>query len=168
MRWRALAGHHAEVNNLAFSSDGKSLVSTDDDTNVILWRLGDSPEICRTFKPALDYPPDADEILDITGVAFGQNDQTLAFASDDTVTLWDLNSGSTIGSLEINTDADLKNVAFSPDGTKIALGGDKSLFVFNADVKLWVQAARAIANRHMSEEEQQFYSLKQKSECVSH
>lgn len=165
--WQTLRGHDGEVTNVAFSRDGNSLVSADDDTNVVVWQLGASPVACQSFKPALDYPPDAEDILSIESVAFGQDDQTLAFGSSDSITLWDLKSGSTIGSLELSKSAEVKTISFSPDGTKIAMGGDRVVLLFNANAQAWAEAARTIANRQLSEQERQFYDLDPKMDCAS-
>jgi WD40 repeat protein len=74
-----LAGHTDEVYSVAFSPDGQTLATADDNT-VILWDLTDRDHPRRLGRPLTGH-----------SVAFSPDGRTLATASnDETVTLWDL------------------------------------------------------------------------------
>lgn len=162
--WQTLNGHKSEVKNVAFNHSGRSLVSTDDDGVVIIWKLEPTPQECRRFQPALDYP-EADEVSEIEGVAFGQEDKTLAFGSEGLITLWDVATASTIGSLQLGDDSEGHTFVFSPAGERIAVGGEKSVKLLKVDAKSWADLALAVANRDVSAQERQFFDTSLKSEC---
>ena len=77
------AGHTA----LAFSSDGKKLLSGSDDTTINLWDL-ETGQVLKTFEGHTAV---------IRGVAFSPDGRRIASASwDRTVKLWDVESGDAL------------------------------------------------------------------------
>ena len=162
--WQTLKGHDSEVKNVAFNHSGRSLVSTDDDGVVIIWQLVPTLKECRRFQPALDYP-EADEVSEIEGVAFGQDDKTLAFGSEGAITLWDVDTASTIGSLQLRDDKAGHTLLFSPAGDRIAAGGEKAVMLVKVDAKSWADTALAVANREVSQQERQFIDTRRESGC---
>jgi WD40 repeat protein len=82
-RLRALGGHDSTVTVVAFSPDGKLLVSGGQDETVRLWRAATGEEICR-----LQGHRGA-----VRSLAFSADGKTLVSASDDaTALVWDVPS----------------------------------------------------------------------------
>jgi WD40 repeat protein len=162
--WQTLTGHDSEVKAVAFNHSGTSLVSTDDDGIVIMWRLGPMPQECRRFQPALDYP-EANEVSEIEGVAFGKDDRTLAIGSEGAITLWDVSATATIGSLQLGDEKVGHNLLFAPVGDRIAAGGETGVMLVRVDAKSWADAAAAVANREISQQEREFFESQRKSTC---
>lgn len=117
----ALKEHdHCLVNTVAFSPDGKTLVSCSYDKTVRLWDTG----VRRTV--AVLRHTDG-----VGSVAFSPDGRTLASGSDDkTVQLWDMNKHKEVAVLQGHT-AEVKSVAFSPDGRELASGS------WDKTVRLW-------------------------------
>ncbi len=76
---RSLAGHSGDVNGVAFSPDGNTLVSASDDNTLKLWDVDTGTEI-RLF---------AGHAGGVWDVAFSPNGKTLASGNRDrTLKLW--------------------------------------------------------------------------------
>jgi WD40 repeat protein len=136
---RTLEGHSSEVQSIAFSPDGRILASggsnsTAPDGNrskLTLWDVETGEEI-RTLDghsqgvSSVAFSPD--------GRIFASGDTVGTYASgvwwgyESTVTLWDVETGEEIRTLDCHSQ-DVSSVAFSPDGRTLASGGD--------EVKLW-------------------------------
>jgi WD40 repeat protein len=113
--------HVGGVSSMAFSSDGKTLISASEDKTMRLWDTATGHEV-RTFKGHAER---------VRAVAFSPDDKSIASGSDDrTVKLWDTNTGQERLTLTGHNDR-VWSVAFSPDGKKIASGS------FDRTVKLW-------------------------------
>jgi WD40 repeat protein len=119
---KAFEGHKGHVESIAFSSDGKRLVSGGSDATVRVWDLATGKE---TAKLEGHSGP-------VESVAFAPDGQTVASAGFDdlTIRIWDLGSSTEKRKLEVpatytGDDGEHKNhlwqVAFSPDGTSIAV-----------------------------------------------
>jgi dipeptidyl aminopeptidase/acylaminoacyl peptidase len=116
---QTLKGHSAGVNSVAFSPDGKTIVTGSGDNTVKLWNL-EGKEI-QTLKG---------HSSSVNSVAFSPDGKTIATGSfDSTVKLWNL-EGKEIQTLKGHSSS-VNSVAFSPDGKTIATGSDDST------VKLW-------------------------------
>jgi WD40 repeat protein len=114
-----LLGHSAGVLSVAFSPDGKTIVTGSGDNTVKLWNL-EGKEI-QTLKG---------HSANISRVAFSPDGKTIATASEDSmVKLWNL-EGKEIQTLKGHS-AGVNSVAFSPDGKTIATGS------WDNTVKLW-------------------------------
>ena len=115
-------GHAKDITSLAFSSDGKTLVSSGKDRKVLLWDIsaGKSTPLLTEHK------------RDVIFVGFSPDGKTLVTGSyDNTVKLWD----ATIGSLK-NTIIEpgiigVSSVAFSPKDAILAVGG------YSNTIRLW-------------------------------
>ncbi len=117
-------GHKAEVWDLAYSPDGRTLISSSDDHSIKLW----DPE-----NGALRATLNGHDSL-VAAVAVSPDSALLASAGfDGVVRLWDLPSGQPRRVLRGHTDK-LRSAAFSPDGHHVAsAGSDKTIRVWDVD-----------------------------------
>ncbi|MBW4569668.1 MAG: caspase family protein [Tolypothrix carrinoi HA7290-LM1] len=109
-----LTGHSDRVTSIAFSPDGRYIVSGSEDNTVRLWDMS-GKQIGQPFtghaKP-------------ITSVAFSPDGRYIVSGSEDnTVRLWDM-SGKPIGKLFTGHTKPIQSVAFSPDGRYIVSGSE--------------------------------------------
>ncbi len=125
---RSLANPDNQVNALAFSPDGKMLVTAGDDLHMEIWDTASGAEL---------YSWPAHTGL-VNALAFDSTGTRLVSASDDyKVKVWDIstnaiNKAGTIPlSFTLELPAEVKSLAFSPDGTRLATG------VHNGTAKIW-------------------------------
>ncbi|MCH8922293.1 MAG: WD40 repeat domain-containing protein, partial [Planctomycetes bacterium] len=123
-----LKGHTAPVSGMAFSPDGKLLVTGSADHSVRLWnsKSGELVKVLDGHKAA---------VLD---VAFAPDSQMLASVSaDNTVKLWG-STGKMLLTLKGHAShklGDLGSIVFSPDGRYLASCG-------NLTLKIWAVTGR--------------------------
>jgi WD40 repeat protein len=116
---------------VAFSPDGKTLITVGPDTRLRRWKVATH----QRAGPAFPTQPSTIESLAVSP------DGTVAAtgADDGTVRLWDLGAGTRIGQplhAGARTGASVETVAFSPDGSMIAAGDD------NSTVRIWTVATQ--------------------------
>ncbi|MBC7932568.1 MAG: caspase family protein [Rubrivivax sp.] len=123
------SGHSDFVVSLAFSPDGKTLVSGSRDNTIKLWDAATGQEL-RALKGhpgrvnSVAISPDGKTLLSGSAASFGE-------ASGGQLMLWDIATGRELRTL-LRRANDVTSVAFSPDG-KMALSGGET-------VKLWETA----------------------------
>jgi WD domain, G-beta repeat len=118
---RRLEGHKTRVASVAFSPDGRLIVSGGSDRTVIFW----STETRREQR-RLTVEGDA-----VSSLAFSPNSKVLATASRtiaepftlSTLSLWDITTSQEIRRLEGHNKW-VMSIAFSPDGKLLASGSD--------------------------------------------
>ncbi|HYB86639.1 MAG TPA: hypothetical protein VEC76_07305 [Streptosporangiaceae bacterium] len=116
----ALIGHTDRVHALAFSPNGKILVSGAYDGTARLWNMATHDQIAR---------------LDVHGghvyaVAFSPDGKIIATGSDDgKIRLWDVATHRLVATMNGHAD-EINAVAFSPDGKTLAGGA-------RGEVQLW-------------------------------
>jgi WD40 repeat protein len=120
---KTLRGHEGPVLHVAFSPDGVALAASGADGITKLWDI-ESGVVRATFS-GHGGP--------VSHVDFAPDGRTMASASTDgTVKIWDTGTGQLLTTL---TD-EARSVAFSPDGSLLATGGETT-------INLWeVQAGR--------------------------
>jgi WD40 repeat protein len=107
---RILTGHEYGVNSVAFSPDGRRIVSGSADRTVAVWDLQSGTRI-RQLAGHQDR---------VMSVAFSPDGRAILSASADrTVAVWDLQSGAHMHQLA-GQQGGIRSVAFSPDGRRIA------------------------------------------------
>ncbi|MFC9282080.1 WD40 repeat domain-containing serine/threonine protein kinase [Streptomyces collinus] len=118
-----LFGHTGPVTSVAFSPDGRTLVTAGFDGTVRLW---DVARRRANGRPLVKGP------LSYTSVAFSPDGRTVAAGSaDGTARLWSTARHRGIGApFRIGSGA-IHGVAFGPDGRTLATGGD------HGDLRLW-------------------------------
>jgi len=112
-------GHYYSVNSVAFSPDGKQIISGSSDRTIKLWDVATGREI-RTFSGHTDLVRSA--------VFSPDGKQILSGSSDKTVKLWDV---ATEREIRTFSDNYVYSVAFSPDGGQILSGS------YDKTIKLW-------------------------------
>ncbi len=117
----SLTGHSSEILFIAFSPDGKTLVSRDKET-IKLWNISTGE-----LKSSIAQSCNSRESKKTT--AFSPNGQTLAISSTNrredgtfykTITLWDMETAQVIRTLDKNSDS----IAFSHDGKTLFISYD--------------------------------------------
>jgi WD40 repeat protein/serine/threonine protein kinase len=121
---RTLCGHTNAVWAVAFSPDGKRIVSGSQDHTLIIWDVQTGREV-RTLKGHTDL---------VHGAAFSPDGKRIVSGSiDRTLKVWDAETGHNILSLNGHAGP-VAGVAFSPDGKWIVSGsGDKTLKLWDAE-----------------------------------
>ena len=106
----SLVGQTKWVYDIAFSPDGKTLASGNENKTITLWDVASGQPLHSLKGHTGSY----------TKLAFSPDGKTLASGSgDNTVKLWDVNSGQLLLSLEAHTKG-VASIAFSPDGKTLA------------------------------------------------
>ncbi|NJR61447.1 MAG: NACHT domain-containing protein [Cyanobacteria bacterium CRU_2_1] len=109
------------VSSVAFSPDGKLLVTGHRNGEIRLWRTGDR-QYLATYKGHTSW---------VWSVAFSSDGQTLASGGDDqTIRLWNLKSHQCLHILQGHADR-IRSIAFSPDGQVLASGSQ------DQTIRLW-------------------------------
>ena len=106
-----LKGHTSDINFVKFSQDGRTLASSSWGGEIKLWDVSNW-ELLGTLHTngtaAIDFSPDG---------------KTLASGGAEALTLWSVDSGENIATLQGHTGW-IRGIAFSSDGTILASGGE--------------------------------------------
>jgi len=107
-----LSGYDGSVHDISFSPDGKHLVSAGDGGTAKIWNV-------TTGEEELTFGGHGDTVFD---VAYSPNGNLVASSGlDEYVRIWDATSGSEVLALPFAGGDQLRGLAFSPDGTRIAV-----------------------------------------------
>ncbi len=118
---RTLKGHTEMVRTLAFSSDGKTLVSGSDDDTLRTWDTNTG----RMLRKLSGHSND------VKSVAFSRDGKMLASGSKDaSVRLWDAETGRFLPTLRGHFWG-IKAVAFSPDSKTVVSADDNTILFWD-------------------------------------
>ncbi len=133
---RVFSGHSDGVRSVAFSPEGKYVLTGSTDTTAKLWEVA-------TGKEVYTLHGHTGEVLDAVFSPDGK--YILTSSVDHTAKLWDTATGQEVRTLNGHTD-EVVSVAFSPDGKYVltTTGGD--------DAKLWEVATGHIVRVFSKEE----------------
>jgi len=116
-------GHANELTSVAFSPDGRSVLTGSKDMTARLWEAASGNEI-RRFEGHTDW---------VTSVAFSPDGrEVLTGSRDKSARLWDAVTGQELRRFDGHTDQ-VTSVAFSRDGREVLTGsGDKTARLWDA------------------------------------
>ncbi|UCH59174.1 MAG: PD40 domain-containing protein [Anaerolineales bacterium] len=107
-----LSGHDGALHDIVFSPDGRYLGSASDDGTAKIWNV-------KTGEQVLTFSGHGDTVFDI---AFSPHGNLVATSGlDEYVRIWDPISGDETLALPFEAGDQLRGLAFSPDGTRIAV-----------------------------------------------
>ncbi|BGP40077.1 proteinral transcription repressor [Rhodotorula kratochvilovae] len=125
-------GHKSEIYSLAFSPDGRRLVSGSGDKTAKMWDLETGTCVYTLTIDDITIAENGPVDAGVTSVVFSPDGNFLAAGSLDTmVRIWDAETGHLLDKLKGHRDS-VYSVAFSPDGKFLVSGSlDKTLKMFD-------------------------------------
>jgi len=116
-------GHSEEVGAVAYSPDGKRIVSGSSDGTIKIWDAETGRELRTLF---------AGHTSSVKSVVYSPDGKRILSASDKMIKIWDAETGRELRTLGHTTF--VYSVAYSPDGKRIVFGsGDKTVRIWDAE-----------------------------------
>ena len=124
-----LKGHDNGVTSVAFSPDGRHIVSGSCDRTVRVWNAQTGQIVMAPLKGHCDS---------VTSVAFSSDGRHIVSGShDETIRVWAAQTGQSVMDPHQDNNCQITSVAFSPNVRHIASGsGDKTVNVSDAQTGL--------------------------------
>lgn len=119
--WNLISGHVGRLINVAFSEDGKFVLTVAEDDNVIFWDVETGLTVQKMRKISFYKTYPALRFNGNTAVSPHGEYCLTASKYDDTALLTNEKTGQVISILKGHKDC-IRSVAFSPDGTKCLTG----------------------------------------------
>jgi WD40 repeat protein len=145
-----LVGHSNRVTNLAFSPDGKVLVSASGDSTIRFWNVADG-------TPADDpLSSGSEQVWSVLQAPHGP-DGVIALSGDGSIAWWNSAKDELLHPL-LHTHLETEEMKGSADGSRLYLAstGPEALAV-TPILAEWAQTACKIANRGLTKEEWALY-----------
>ena len=132
------SGHSSAVNSVAFSPDGRYIVSGSYDNSIKLWSV-EKKKLIYTYEGHSDF---------VTSIAFSPDGKTIVSGSSDkNIKLWSVERKKLIYTFEGHSDS-VNSVAFSPDGKTIVSGSyDNSIKLWSVEKKKLIYTYEGHSNR---------------------
>jgi WD40 repeat protein len=124
--------HGSNVSSIAFSPDGRMILTGSYDCSLRLWEL----ETGRELRRLIGHEKGVDEAAFLGGGKTCVSMSTLS--GDKTIRFWDLDSGSAYKTIALNKDDFNQQFALSPDGATIAYptrAGDRDHYLSFLDAR---------------------------------
>ncbi len=114
---RSLQGYASRIFSIAFSTDGKYLISGSEDHLIRIWDV-ETGELLHCLDGHTD---------EVRSIAVHSHGHWFASAGcDRTIRLWDLNSRVCLGQTDVQASV-IESIAFSADGTQLIASGDHTV-----------------------------------------
>jgi WD40 repeat protein len=117
-------GHTDRVSSIAFSPDGKYVISGSDDKTICVWDAKEGNIVSGPFKG---------HISQVSSVACSPDGKHIVSGAwDNTIHIWDAEKGNTVSRPFVGQTDSVMSVAFSPHGKYVISGSeDKTIHVWN-------------------------------------
>ncbi len=144
--------HADRVNDLAYTPDGKQLISASRDGTVRVWDLANGREVLAYRKhtpPKADGQDDIDDrsVFRIPAVAISPDGTTVASSGTGEIHIWELKTGKG-KTIATKSPYLIRGLVFLKDGKSIATGGDdKIVRIFSLNDGNEKTAFPALSNR---------------------
>ncbi len=121
-----LVGHEGGIGQIAYSTDGSFIATASEDGTAKVWDAA-TGELLHTLSGHRDNPNRGypGEVGWVSGVAISPDSKTIATGGGDGLAkLWDAATGAELMTLSISEEVlEISEVAFSPDGSWLAMWG---------------------------------------------
>ena len=139
----------ASVNGVAFSPDGRRVVSGGIDGALLLWDVQTGKQIGEPWR-LLVGDEDGDHM--IHSVAYSPDGRRVVSGGNKGLHLWDAETGEPLG--KPLSGHEVYSVAFSLDGRNVISGGrDGTVRLWKIEPEVWIERACGIAGRNLTESE---------------
>ncbi len=150
-----LDGHLGPIRSVAFSADGKKIVTTGNDLKLKLWEAQTGKLLSELHANTL-----------IHQAAFSPDDRWLIGAGENgQAMLWDIRNSTLIGLFEVSPDKAVKSIAFNSSGDLfVTASSDGAARIFNCDVcrpfEVVLNAASRLKTREFTDAERKRFGIK--------
>lgn len=127
-----LEGHSQKITAISFSPDGRWLATGSDDRTAVVWNAATGKQLAvleghTSPLVQLSFSPDSTKLATAADTPSRLRDGK---AADTTARIWDVATGQQLAVLEGHS-APVVEIAFSPDGTKLATAADTAARIWD-------------------------------------